>query len=769
MKLRHLAGVIVFGVLVAFPVPQAGAAGWLPAQPASAPPTGGATVQVNRIASNPSGAQAIAWNLMVGEGGCQSGQVTSRPFGAAWSTPSDTGCDPTVAISPTGEVLAVWTSTSADPNDDPSIRGLFVASGAAGDQLAPSTEIATTPYNIRPPRVGFAPDGTPTVAWMEQQSLSGPVDIYAATRTAGAWARQTIMAPGNAYMGSDYGAFAVGPDGSAVFAWPVHYIDPPPQTYALRAAYRAPGATTWAVEDIVPVQGTTRASGPAVAFAPDGSPTVAAEVVPDVTVIDAQSQIWTWTRAPGAAGLWQTPASVVPGTSGGSSYPVSLAIDSAGNALLASYISYWDGTYGRYNANVTERPAGGSWSAQVGLLDPAGFDDLYPPVASFDSRDTARVVFSSFSDQNASQFYAFSHPAGHGPFAPETGPPGVTGAGSPQLSVDQNGYTVATWIDAAGVPQTSVYDPIAPTFDAITPPSGGTAGQPVSFTVAGGDDWAAPSFSVNFGDGSPPATGRAAAHGLAAFGRQTYSGTVTHSYGQAGSYNAVVTLTDAVANSTTDSRAVTIAPVATTNPVTAPGTADTSASAPAAIPPIPGLPDPVLGKTFNLIAIKQPVRVKVPGAKKFVPLTLPQQLRFGAIVDATRGRVRITIAGAKGKFDTAEFYAGTFKITQRAKGSKLATLVLFGGRFKGCPRAPKPQLARKKSGSRVVRKLWGVGQGSFRTAGRFSSATIRGTTWLTEDRCNATLTRVTQGKVAVRDFVKRRTVIVRAGKRYLAR
>lgn len=363
--------------------------------------------------------------------------------------------------------------------------------------------------------------------------------------------------------------------------------------------------------------------------------------------------------------------------------------------------------------------------------------------------------------------YVFSHRRGESPFTPETGPPGVTGAGSPQLSVDQNGYTVATWIDAAGLPQTSVYDPIAPTFDSVDPPAGGTAGQRVSFTVAGGDDWVAPSFTVDFGDGSPPASGRAVSQ-LAAFGRQTHAGTVSHSYSQAGTYNALITLTDGAANSATTNRTVTInAPAPAPTPVAPP--AEPTAAPPAPLPPVQGLPDPVLGKTFNLIAIKQPVRVKAPGAKKFVPLTRPQQLRFGAIVDATRGRVRITIADAKGKLDTADFYAGVFKISQRAKGSKLATLALFGGRFKGCPRAPKPQLARKKPGSRVVRKLWGVGQGSFRTAGRFSSATIRGTMWLTEDRCNATLTRVTQGKVAVRDFVKRRTVIVRAGKRYLAR
>ena len=46
---------------------------------------------------------------------------------------------------------------------------------------------------------------------------------------------------------------------------------------------------------------------------------------------------------------------------------------------------------------------------------------------------------------------------------------------------------------------------------------------------------------------------------------------------------------------------------------------------------------------------------------------------------------------------------------------------------------------------------------------------MRGTKWLVEDRCTSTLTRVVRGKVAVRDFVKRKTVLVKAGKKYVAR
>jgi hypothetical protein len=48
-------------------------------------------------------------------------------------------------------------------------------------------------------------------------------------------------------------------------------------------------------------------------------------------------------------------------------------------------------------------------------------------------------------------------------------------------------------------------------------------------------------------------------------------------------------------------------------------------------------------------------------------------------------------------------------------------------------------------------------------------ATVRGTTWFTQDRCGGTLTRVTEGAVVVRNSHSDRRVLVKAGGSYLAR
>jgi hypothetical protein len=77
--------------------------------------------------------------------------------------------------------------------------------------------------------------------------------------------------------------------------------------------------------------------------------------------------------------------------------------------------------------------------------------------------------------------------------------------------------------------------------------------------------------------------------------------------------------------------------------------------------------------------------------------------------------------------------------------------------------------AGKKSSTKPVRKLWASGKGNFRTKGRYAAATIRGTRWETVDRCDGTLIRVSRGAVEVRDLVKKRTVVVTAGRPYLAK
>ena len=190
------------------------------------------------------------------------------------------------------------------------------------------------------------------------------------------------------------------------------------------------------------------------------------------------------------------------------------------------------------------------------------------------------------------------------------------------------------------------------------------------------------------------------------------------------------------------------------------------------VPPPPppsqsqGLPPPVLHEKVNAIPARGTIRVKRPGAKRFRVLAdNGAQLPVGTTVDALKGRVTIVAASdAQGGTDTAVFYGGIFKIAQ-TKGSKPTTILRLTEQL-SCPKAGGASIAAKK---KKKRRLWGDGEGKFRTKGKHSAATVVGTKWLVEDRCKSTLTRVVSGRVSVRDFVKKKTVIVRAGKRYTAR
>jgi hypothetical protein len=183
----------------------------------------------------------------------------------------------------------------------------------------------------------------------------------------------------------------------------------------------------------------------------------------------------------------------------------------------------------------------------------------------------------------------------------------------------------------------------------------------------------------------------------------------------------------------------------------------------------PPVPPPVLGPTVNVAVVSGQVFVKLPG-QGFVPLSAARQIPAGSQVDARRGVVRLTsAANTSGAVQSGDFTGAVFQVLQSRRLHGLTDLNLTGGSFRGCvARGGRAAVARRLS-SRVVRRLRGSANGRFRTRGRYSAATVRGTIWDTADRCDGTLTRVQRGVVDVRDFRARRNVTVRAGRSYLAR
>ena len=174
---------------------------------------------------------------------------------------------------------------------------------------------------------------------------------------------------------------------------------------------------------------------------------------------------------------------------------------------------------------------------------------------------------------------------------------------------------------------------------------------------------------------------------------------------------------------------------------------------------------PVLGRSVNVAAVSGRLFVKLPG-RRFTPLSSATQIPVGSQLDTRRGTVRLTsAANSRGAVQSGDFSAGVFQVRQARGGGGLTDVNVTAGSFRAC----SAKGASASRSSRIVRRLRGNGRGRFRTRGRYSAATVRGTIWDTIDRCDGTLTKVTRGVVVVRDFRKRRNITVRAGKSYLAR
>lgn len=201
--------------------------------------------------------------------------------------------------------------------------------------------------------------------------------------------------------------------------------------------------------------------------------------------------------------------------------------------------------------------------------------------------------------------------------------------------------------------------------------------------------------------------------------------------------------------------------------------------------PVTTAPDvPRLGEAVVVAPVAGRVTVRPPGLASDVPLSdLGGHLPVGTVVDARRGRIELSSALPGGAVQTGQFWGGRFTITQARSGRGMTTLTLPAAPLPGCPGgrlyAPPPELspvagvaavetARKKKPPRRI--LWGKDdKGKFRTQGNDSVATVRGTRWATIQTCAGTITRVVEGAVSVRDLRAKRTVLVRAGRSYLAR
>ena len=191
----------------------------------------------------------------------------------------------------------------------------------------------------------------------------------------------------------------------------------------------------------------------------------------------------------------------------------------------------------------------------------------------------------------------------------------------------------------------------------------------------------------------------------------------------------------------------------------------------------PGPPPPVLAKEVNVKPVKGKVTTKCRGEKKFALLKSADQIPVGCLVDTRKGTVKLTSSkGKQGGTQSANFWNGLFRVTQKGGKRPYTELALVGSL--NCGESAKGKSRTAATSSSIAsaskkgkgRRLWGKGKGRYTTKGKHGSASVRGTHWLVEDRCDdSTLFKVKSGVVKVRDFGKKKSVIVKKGGSYVAR
>jgi hypothetical protein len=211
----------------------------------------------------------------------------------------------------------------------------------------------------------------------------------------------------------------------------------------------------------------------------------------------------------------------------------------------------------------------------------------------------------------------------------------------------------------------------------------------------------------------------------------------------------------------------TITTTPTTTPTTTTPTATTAQTPPP--PPPPGIAPPRTGVSIVARVLRGTVRVRRPGERAFSILGAAENLPIGSEFDTRRGTVAIDFATGPDDLHSTEVSKGLFR-TRQATATGSALELDLTGRLRRCPPAGRATAAR-----RSTRQIGVRAKGPVKSKGRYGSATVRGTAWTMKDTCSTTTTVrsgtlivVTEGVVAVADFAKRKTVVVKAGKRYFA-
>jgi PKD domain len=498
------------------PTPAGALPTWLTPAPLSAPSS--ESTMSPQVAVDSQGDAIAVWARSSGSG--RTVEAAVRPAGSgAWQTPvalSEAGARaerPALAVDPQGDAVVVWERSKGSG----SVIEAAVRPAASGAWQRP-LQLSTAGLSAHSPAVAIDSQGNTIAVWTGSDGSNSIVEAAAGSAASGAW--QTPVALSPAGQRAEAPRVALDPQGDAVAVWQSYGAN-----YIIEAAARPAAGGAWQTP---------------VALSPAGESSYTAQVA-----IDSQGNtIAVWGRyssggyiveaAVGSvvSGAWQAPATLSP--AGEEAYEPDVALDPQGDAVAV----WQSSTEAGESIEAAVRPAAsGAWQTPT-PLSVRGMSTIgeFPEVA-LDPRGDAVAVWDR---PNGGDYFveAAVRSAASGAWQTPT-PLSVAGPNAylPQVAVDPQGNAVAVWerqnpsnelIEAAG------YDAAGPLLRSLAIPSAGAVGQPLSFSVSPLDAWSMlGQTSWSFGDGS-----------------STTGTSATHTYTIAGRYQATVSSTDVLGNTT---------------------------------------------------------------------------------------------------------------------------------------------------------------------------------------------------------------------------
>ena len=518
---------------------------WLPPAPVSDEPVEDTFTIGQQVAFDSQGNALAVWPRS--DGPDQVIQASFRPAGGSFGAIDDisdvsTRCDScglgvAVEFDAQGNALALW--NQADGADQRIYAGFRPAGGSFGE----AAPISDAGGDACCPDLALDAQGNALATWGRFDGTN--IRVEAAFRPAGGsfGDPETLSAED---QDGTAPSVAFDAQGNALIVWVLRDETTSPPSEIIQAAFRPAGDSFGSPEDLTTSAPACDCPMPTdVAFDAQGNATAVWSRFDGTTLDptpDGNFRVQAALR-PAGGGFATAQDISEDGQDAGQNAGLDVAVDPAGNALAIWTRS--DGTDPRVQAAF--RPAGGAFATGTNIS--AAGESACCAQVEFGPLGDAIAVWEQKPDGSNQRIRAAHRPAG-GSFggAEDLSGEGEDDACCPRFAFDGQGNAIVAWSsgDIEGGSQQRVhaaagYDAAGPQMRGLQFPSS-PSHTPLLFSVSPLDVWSPiASTTWSFGDGGTAA-----------------GNSVTHAYTRAGSYLASVTSTDAVGNSSTAERGVSI-------------------------------------------------------------------------------------------------------------------------------------------------------------------------------------------------------------------